>query len=207
MNIKALIHQINQKPNISKISANNRLVVVHNMIDVDREDTLSERILEVQSCYEIDNSAQAWAKSTVIVHVDSKPLKFTYYNTPFTTHVFMVRHPKDPAQSDWCFVRNMSAVEALKQILQRTNVKPFNLVKSFKKAAEIWLPRYLEEWGDLKLELEESKSGKGNENALFLPSFDGSKNVESVTLTFDTPTKAPVELARNTKIMVDYFTL
>jgi len=148
-NIQKLINQLNHKPE-KKITSKNRLIVVHNLIDVEDEDTLTSRIEEVEYCYDPEHNEEAWKRMGTTVFVNSKSHQHVYYQTELTVHLFMVRHPKEDYVDNWRYLRNMSAVEVLKQLLLSSNPRRFNLFKEFLTASEILMSRYqyLKSWDD-----------------------------------------------------------
>jgi len=124
-------------------------VVVHNLIDVEDEETLKARIDEVRYCYDPDNEGVNWKQVGMTVFVENKACNLVCYQTEETTHLFLVRHPK-AILDNWRFVRNMASVEILKQILLSCNPRRFNLLKEFLAASETLLSRYqyLKGWDD-----------------------------------------------------------
>jgi len=164
-NIKKLIHQLDQKPD-KKISNTNRLIVVHNFLDVEDEETLKSRIQEVEFCYN-PHYEGTWKNMKTTVYVDNKPQEHVYYQTDITIHLFMVKHPREEYATDWRYLRNMSVVAVLQQLLLTINPRRFNLFKEFLTASDLLMSRYqyLKGWDDTYCVKFKEDSG----HKLFLP--------------------------------------
>jgi GTPase SAR1 family protein len=119
-NIKKLVTQLSYK-NEKAISDRNRLIIVHNLMDVDDEDTLKARINEIRNCYVSQNGKVDWKSMSQQVHVNDKRMEHVYYQTQLTYHIFLVRHPKETYLEDIRYKRNMAAVKTLNILLQQCN--------------------------------------------------------------------------------------
>jgi hypothetical protein len=155
-NIKKLTSQLSFKDD-KAISERNRLTIVHNLIDVEDEDTLTSRIREVQNCYTVPREPVTWKNMKSEVHVEDKKISHVYYQTKETNHLFMVRQPKEYNKGDWRCERNAAVVQTLKNLLNQCNPRKFNLLEEFLKISNNILQKieYLKGWDDT-YELQES---------------------------------------------------
>jgi len=141
--IRKLINQLSYKPQ-KKISESNRLIVVHNLMDVTSQDLYEKRKTEVANCYwepdvPIEESFRPMLRE---ISIQDKSVIYNYYQTTETIHLFLVRHPAQPSKDDWCYIHNLACIEVIKQLLLTTNPRKFNLLNEFIFHANNLFKRY-----------------------------------------------------------------
>jgi hypothetical protein len=140
--ISMLIDQLSHKPS-KQITDTKKLIIVHNLIDVDNAEALNARIQEVEDCY-----GKNWRRQQEKVFVDDKPTSCYYFQSSRTNHLFLVRHPEENDGNNWRYIHNLGVIEILKVLMKGNNPRMFHLVDEFLVHASKELPKYIREWDE-----------------------------------------------------------
>jgi len=171
--INAIIKQLSSKPGF-EITSSNRLIVVHNMMEVDSAEVLERKIAELENVYyepegfedeeqrrekelnmKSDRNVASWQRVTETVTVGDKTCEFAYYNTRLTTHILLVKHSAEP--NDWTNVHNMAGLHVLRtKIRHALDLRRINLLEDVMRSAQRQIHNYLvgfEATDELKVEV------------------------------------------------------
>jgi len=144
-NIADLISYLNRNHK-NFISPQNRVIIVHNMIDINSQDALISRVKKVEDCYireDIIDGIEPWQKDT--------NSKAEIYHTRNTTHVFLVNdnHLVNNTYDVWNPQEyNAITIKELLQLLK--NVIPQNIIllnRVLQSVNEV-IPLFIKEWNN-----------------------------------------------------------